>query len=153
MLCGVFLLGDQFLKWQALHGWQVPKVWRGVVGWQPFLNPGVAFGIPIPNFLVLLFTVPIIAILIFLLQQQLSRLAPPSGTKAGTFTALLLVLTGAVSNLIDRFTFAHTIDYILVFTAVINLADVLIVVGFVVYLISLRNERQEVKKTKKQENN
>lgn len=148
MGCGVFLLIDQLLKWQALYNWNAPKVWRGVLGWQPFLNPGVAFGIPIPSYLVLLFTIPIIAIIIYLSQQQLSRLSPTSENRASIFTALLLILTGAVSNLIDRLTFAHTIDYILIFTAVINIADILIVAGFLVYLVPLRNT-----KTKKQEIN
>jgi len=51
-----------------------------------------------------------------------------------------------VSNFFDRLAYRQTIDYLRLFTGVVNLADALIVVGFVVYLIN-----QEIKKSRKQE--
>ena len=43
--------------------------------------------------------------------------------------SLILIISGALSNFIDRILFGATIDYIRIFTGVINLADVMIVVG------------------------
>jgi len=50
------------------------------------------------------------------------------------FASLSLATAGALSNLIDRVVYGHTVDYILIFTGIINLADVLIVVGIVGYV-------------------
>ena len=47
----------------------------------------------------------------------------------------MLVFTGALSNLIDRMVYGYTVDYFLILTGVINLADVMIVAGFVIYFV------------------
>jgi len=49
--------------------------------------------------------------------------------------SLGLILFGALSNYIDRVLFGATIDYIRLFTAVINLADVMIVGGVGLLLV------------------
>ena len=42
---------------------------------------------------------------------------------------IYLIVAGAISNLIDRILFTITIDYFRIVTSIINLADVMIVVG------------------------
>ena len=133
IVCGLFLIGDQVLKWQAWHGWGGAKLVGGMFGWQPFFNYGVAFGFPLPNWLVVLFTIPILVFLIYLIVRQ-GNLKNKIG--------LILIFTGAVSNLVDRIFLHHTVDYLRFFTGVINLADVLIGIGFV--LIFLRKKEEAV---------
>lgn len=136
---GVFLILDRFLKWQALHGWSAPRLVHKWFGWQPFLNPGVAFGIPLPSWLIILLTVPIIILLIYHVvriryQANESKLGYVLCNMCYAF-----IIAGALSNLIDRIIYGKTVDYILIFTGVINAADVLIVFGFLLYLLYSSN--------------
>jgi len=126
-LIGLFLFLDQWLKWQALHDWQNPHLLNNFFGWQPSLNPGVAFNIPLPGILIIFFTIPIIFILIFLFFKYTNFLSR---------IALLLIIFGALSNLFDRIYYQNTVDYFLILTAIINMADMMIVGGFILYLIS-----------------
>lgn len=121
---------DQLIKQLSLYIYTSNHLLFGMVGWNPFQNHGVAFSLPLPNILTIAFTVPIIIIIFFLLwhfhqkQNQLRH-----------FISLTLIFWGASSNLLDRFIYKTTIDYYLVGTGVINLADILIVLGFIIYLL------------------
>jgi len=132
LLGGVFLLLDQMLKYLALHSFNPEHTYLGVVGWKPFLNPGVAFSLPVPQIVILLFTFPVLLLLAFLIYQSFVQ---PEKNSPGLNLALSLVFFGALSNLIDRLLYQHTVDYMLIFTAVLNLADVMIVAGFLIYLL------------------
>lgn len=127
-ISGFFLLLDQFLKWQATHNWQEPKFIYQHFGWQPFLNQGIAFSLPIPNWLTIIFTIPIIIIISSLIKAEYNNIS--------RYSAWSIILSGALSNLIDRLIFHYVIDYLAFFTAAINLADVLIVGGLLIYLIN-----------------
>ncbi|KKP59502.1 MAG: Lipoprotein signal peptidase [Candidatus Magasanikbacteria bacterium GW2011_GWC2_34_16] len=124
----LFLL-DQSLKWQALHNWNTSHLINKYFGWQPFLNSGIAFGIPLPSWLIILITIPIIFLLIYLLIKN----------KNIFYTvAYLLIILGAISNLADRLLYNNTVDYLQILTGVINLGDVMIVFGFVIYICNLK---------------
>ena len=60
-------------------------------------------------------------------------------------TGYALIFFGALSNLFDRLLYHHTVDYLLIFTAVINLADVMIVGGFVIYFLMIKSEARNTK--------
>lgn len=126
ILSGVFLFLDQFLKWQSLHAWNVPKLFWKYFGWYPFLNSGVAFSIPLPNWLTLVVTWPVILGIGLWLGYNVMR---KKEIVTMEFFGVVLVLFGAVSNLTDRIIYGSTLDYLRFFTGVINLADVMIVVG------------------------
>jgi len=122
---GLFLL-DRILKWLSLHD-SAPYLINKWLGWQPFLNTGIAFGIPVPNILTVFLSILILGVVFYLII---------AGTNRNTvnFFALILIFAGALSNLIDRIWIANTVDYFLTFTSLFNLADVFIVGGFVLYL-------------------
>lgn len=124
-----FFIFDRFLKWQALHGWNEDYLLNKHFGWHPFLNPGVAFGVPVPSWLIIVLTIPILVLLIY----HVSRLTYQA--RMLHVTCYVLIIAGALSNFIDRLLYNHTVDYILISTGVINLADILIVAGFVIYLL------------------
>ena len=88
-------------------------------------NSGIAFNIPLPIPAVLFVTfLIIIAILIECHQKQ-----QPIITLAGT-----MIVLGATNNAIDRVIHGFTTDYILLFgRSVINLSDVLILTGALVF--------------------
>lgn len=95
------------------------------LGWEFFLNPGVAFGIPIPGQVMTMITPPIV---IFLFWQLTKKYNEPK-TLFSELCGLVLIIFGAASNLIDRMVINYTVDYLRLFYSVINLADIMIVCG------------------------
>ena len=135
---GLFLLLDQFLKWQATHGWRATHLLSPHFGWELFFNTGAAFGLPIGNKPILFFTVLIMGVVLYLLLKELKKQIPDSVL----LLAWSLILFGAISNLADRFIHAYVIDYMLLGTAIINVADAMIVVGLGIYLLKLFRTKQ-----------
>ncbi len=142
-LPGLFLILDQWLKWQATHGWREPHLTLGGwFGWEPFYNAGIAFSIPVPSVLVIFATIPVMLIMLFSLTRELAgHHQADESSYLYRIQALACIIAGALSNFIDRVQSAFTIDYLRVFTAVINIGDILIVLGFLLYLHSLRKKR------------
>lgn len=132
LLCGLFLLSDQILKWISLNLWLEKKLLIGGFGWYPFKNYGVSFGIPLPNWLVILFSVPVLFLIIFLLKKAEIVLQQ---------YALYLIIFGAISNLFDRVYYKFTADYLLILTGVINIGDMMIVAGFILYFFSIYKQK------------
>lgn len=123
LVSGFFLFFDQLLKYIVRHNPQdnyyLLKPW---IGWEYFENPGIAFGIPVPQFLIVILTPIIIVLLIAWWVQK-------KDTNLLFYLGTTLIIAGAISNLIDRMLFSFTIDYIRILTSVLNVADVMIVVG------------------------
>ncbi len=98
------------------------KPWIGI---ELFKNPGVAFGLPLPNWLLVVGT----PILLFFLGWQLyKKLNHPKSLPLELF-GYILVIAGALSNYYDRFVYEITVDYLRLLYSVINLADVMIIMG------------------------
>lgn len=121
-LGGFFLFVDQIIKYYFFHhhtfSAYIIKPWLGL---EYFENHGIAFGLPVPGWLVIVYTpFVILLLLLFIGKKQ---------TSWQKNIALCLILAGAISNFIDRIFFEFTIDYIRVVTSILNIADVMIVVG------------------------
>lgn len=121
-LSGLFLFVDQLTKYFFVHhpkfSWYIFKPWLGL---EYFENPGIAFSLQVPSAVIIVLTpFVLLGILLFFFKNS------PSPKKS---LALALLLSGAVSNFIDRIFFEFTVDYIRVFTSILNIADILIVVG------------------------
>lgn len=134
---GFFLCADQILKWMALHIYTSPKLVTPYIGWELFLNRGAAFSLPVGNRTILLFTAPIVAIVIYQLLRELKKNIPSYIFAAGC----IYIILGALSNAFDRVVYGPVIDYILLGTAVINIADLMIVFGLVLYILHLSYPR------------
>lgn len=142
ILGGFLFLLDQVLKYLARTNPQITYIWKQSFGWEYFANTGVAFNIPLPNSLVILLTPLIIFGLSALLIQNKKILTVQK--KLG----LILIIAGAISNFIDRILFNVTIDYLRIFTTVINLADVMIVIGVILLLLKNPKSKTVSKKLK-----
>jgi len=125
-ISGFFLLLDQFLKYQSTNSWTAKHLMYNYFGWQPFLNKGVAFGLSLPN----IFTIVLTAIIIFCILLILKK-EYKNNIK---FLSWILILTGALSNFFDRIYHGYVIDYFVFVTGIINVADVLIVAGLLLYI-------------------
>ncbi len=141
LMCGFFiLLIDQGLKLFAFANQSFKKyLIEPWLGWEYLGNHGIAFGLPIPN-LLLIFITPFILLAIFILLGKMYE-----KDKQLPF-ALILILSGAISNYIDRVLFGITIDYIRVYNSVFNISDVSIVVGAIAFL--LRDKKSYIVKKK-----
>ena len=126
---GFFLFADQFLKWVARSNPEFEyHIFGKWLGWEYMANSGIAFSLPFPNWLLVLIT----PLIIFGLIIWAIKHAPHSmehGTWNMEHVSFALIISGAISNFIDRVLFSATIDYLRIFTGVINLADVMIVIG------------------------
>ena len=127
LISGFFLLLDQALKYLARTNSDFSfYLWKNWFGWEYMGNTGVAFSLPMPNIVLLIITpLVLLGVSYFLVSRK---------KKSNIFGGLLFLL-GAVSNYIDRVLFSVTIDYLRIVTGVINLADVMIVVGVVVLFL------------------
>lgn len=136
---GLFLLLDQFLKWQATHSWRTSRLLSPHFGWELFLNTGAAFSLPVGNKLIIFFTAIIMALVGYLLIKELKKITPDTLL----LFAWSLILGGAISNLADRIIHTYVIDYFVLGTAIINVADIMIVLGLGIYMAKLYQTKKE----------
>ena len=94
-------------------------------------NTGMAFGFNDGNGKNIFLTICILAIIASFIKNQLERI----DTK--TTIALSLAISGGISNLIDRIFRGGVFDFIRVFTITFNLADILIVLGWILLIVFL----------------
>ena len=129
---GFFLLADQVLKYFARTNPDLTYyIWKPWLGWELFLNKGISFSLPFPNWLIILLT-PVLLLLLFAWSRE---------KKCGRWFqfGVCLIITGAISNFVDRILWGATIDYLRVLTGVINLGDVGIVVGAVGLVVNRKS--------------
>lgn len=118
---------DAVLKLHALMYFQDEQVAK----LKPFLslalhrNPGIAFDVPIPLYIVLPITLVICGVFSWLVYKRWTSNTPQA---LAAFAAVI----GALGNGIDRLLNGFTTDYLIFFkTSAINLSDVLILLGIV----------------------
>ena len=126
IISGFFLLLDQFLKYQSTNVWTNKYSVLKYFGWQPFFNRGVAFGFSLPNILTVVLTLIIILFILLILKKEYENNVK--------FFSWILILSGSISNLFDRIYYGYVIDYFTIITGIINIADVLIVSGLLLYI-------------------
>ena len=135
---GLFLiLTDQTLKYLARTNQAAGLTWKNLIGWEFFANSGIAFNIPFPTIVLNILTPLIIFYLIVLLLK--------SDKNKFRFLALTLIISGALSNYLDRILFGVTIDYLRFFTSIINLADIIILIGVVILLSKSYNLKRVIR--------
>lgn len=105
----------------------------GILEFTRHMNEGLVANIAVPKTILLAVSFAILAILgIALYQAALDRALLH-------VTALSFILGGAIGNLWDRMTQGYVFDWILLFgRSVINLADVAIGLGILIYILSVR---------------
>ncbi len=111
---------DIYFKFLANNN-GLPEIAGNIFAIRFFANPGIAFSIPLPQFITLIIT----GTLIPLLTWKFFSLKNPK-----IKIALLATILGAGSNFFDRIYNNFTTDYFILFnTSAINIADILIITG------------------------
>ena len=135
VLAGLIALFDWTLKIYAIERLPPTGSLGGFVDLILHKNPGIAFDIPVPIWVIAPLTVVVCLWLAVFSYTNWSH------TKSIS-TAANIVIIGAAGNLTDRLMHGFTTDYILLFEkTVINLADILIITGIFGLLWYTRNTR------------
>lgn len=93
-------------------------------------NTGVAFGLPVPYTLLIIGNIVLMGLIIWIINKEFD-LEQPIGK-----SALVLILAGALGNLIDRLTRGFVVDFIGVWSwPNFNLADAYISVGILLMIV------------------
>ncbi len=126
-----FFVADRIFKFLFLGDWLNSFFsFFKMIEFHFFANYGIAFGWPINKAFIIILSSFLI---IFIGGWLLNCLKQKDFYQS---TALILVLFGAISNLIDRLLYGFVIDYIgLKYFTIFNLADVLITLGVILLLI------------------
>ncbi len=126
---GLFFLIDQIFKYLARsHPDFSFYLLPNRLGWEFYTNNGIAFSIPLPSILILTLTPAVLLLLIYITATEKNK-------SPLFFLSLLLIIFGAFSNLIDRIFFQATLDYIRLYSGVINVADIMILSGAVLFVV------------------
>lgn len=125
ILTGLLIVFDQLSKWAAQIYLSIPlRIIPGFFELTYVKNQGIAFGLKIwPT--VLLGLIPIILLVsVYFFYKELNMAQPLS------VLILSLILSGGLSNMIDRLRFGWVIDFISIWRyPVFNVADVYVTVG------------------------
>lgn len=96
-------------------------------------NEGLVANLPVPLPLIILITIVVLGLVLWMLRSAIER--------KNVFGAISLgvLIGGALGNFVDRLTLGYVFDWILVFSrSAINIADICILLGALVYAGSVR---------------
>lgn len=145
VLAAFVVFADRFTKQIALtklNPSQTTDLLPNVVGMTLHRNYGAVANIPIPLLLITGITVIVIAILV---RATWKNILQGRNVRAAAYAC---IIGGAVSNLFDRLSYGYVIDWILLVNrSVINLADIAITVGILIYLLSLKIPQTDTSRT------
>jgi len=124
-----FFTLDQHLKWKALL-FPSHNIFGDFFRFQFVKNPYIAFSIPLSGKILFFVISCIIVFLIFWLILSLKK------QKIYQSIFFIIIIFGAISNLLDRANFGYVIDYLdLKYFTVFNVADIMISVGFIFLIV------------------
>lgn len=99
-------------------------------------NPNIAFGIKISEILFYVLWIPIVFLLAIYLCKKYFMPAPPTGRHDILY--ITLIMSGAISNIIDRLYYGCITDFIdLRVWPVFNLADIYITIGAIMIIYQI----------------
>jgi len=127
-----FVILDRFFKILALNYYENIKLdlISDYFGFTLAKNYYIAFSLPLSGPIL---TVFIVVIILILLYFELTLIKKQEHIQA---MCLTFVIFGAISNVIDRIKYGFVIDYLdLKYFTVFNIADSMIVVGVVLFII------------------
>lgn len=119
VILGIAVLLDRFLKTLVEQpAFLNTQFGFKYFGFEQFHNFGIAFGIPIPLPLVIVISIGFI-VWLFFITKKLPTL----------HFWFITIAIGAISNLTDRIVYGYTIDYLRIINSIINIADLLVIIG------------------------
>lgn len=148
LIAGAIILLDQYTKGVIRENLAFQETWMPWAWLAPYArivhwyNTGVAFGMFQNGNVIFSILSAVVSVAIFVVYPRIPR------EERISRLATIMMLAGAVGNLIDRLTVGHVTDFISVGTfAVFNVADMSITCGVALLILGLwLQERRERKK-------
>ncbi len=123
---GFLFCADRIFKSLSASSFSKENIFGGFFGWFPSVNSGIAFGLKLPQILIIFLSILFIIFLLEYFRRNENMLL-----RFGIF----FILLGAISNLFDRLIYGKTFDYLILYISLFNIADILIVTGAVMCAI------------------
>lgn len=130
----LLFLEDRLMKWLSLNYFPregffiIPNFFKIKL----FFNPGIAFSLPLNEYLIYFLIFAILIILFYFLIQSYSQ------KNLFLIFILTLIIVGSFSNLIDRLRYGYVIDFLQFWILpIFNLADLMIIIPVV--FLAVRN--------------
>lgn len=143
IVIGIFL--DQIIKIFVVKYQEIPVI-NGVLKFSYLKNSGMAFGLGDKKLLeVILSNIIVLGIVVRFMIMQKERIDKK------TKVSLILIISGGISNLIDRIARGGVVDFAKfenINLPVFNLADVFVVFGFILFAYSLAIQTDQIIKWK-----
>lgn len=142
-VCLIVFMLDRVTKFYAVRYWATEYMLAPSISFQLTYNRGISWGIGNSgNYLhYFLITALIIAITCLLIAYTYRQ-----WRSGNAIWGELLVITGSLSNIIDRFVYGGVVDFIMLYWRqytfpIFNIADIAIVIGVGIMFLQLNHER------------
>ena len=139
-----FVVIDRLLKVLALNYYEHDKVSlvSDILTFKFAKNYNIAFSLPVISSFILNI---LIAIIIIILLYYFLFYIKSSKYQSAQYLALIII--GAISNLVDRISYGYVVDYFdLKYFTIFNIADMMIVGGVIVIILSQLSIKKEQNK-------
>jgi len=130
ILAGLTALIDQLCKFYAEKFLAEKTIGTSIFRLEYSQNTGIAFGIPVPFYLLIALTIFMMGFVIYFAISELNLKNEMS------IVAISFIIGGALGNLIDRLTHGYVIDFIGIWKwPNFNVADAHIVIGILLLIV------------------
>ncbi len=131
ILASIFALIDQISKYIAVKHLETPVSLIGEIFMLEYTeNPGMAFGLPMPYWILLFGSIFLLILIIFIAKKELDL------SKFPARFSVALIVGGALGNIIDRIVNGYVVDFIKIWRwPNFNVADIFITVGILLIII------------------
>jgi signal peptidase II len=133
LVIAIFFIVDRYLKILAVNMVATApiKLIGNIFSFHFTVNYYIAFSIPLSGWIISALIVLIIAILIY----YIFYLTVNKKARRGEILLLTIIILGAISNVLDRFSYGYVVDYLeLKYFTVFNLADIMISGGAIILI-------------------
>lgn len=130
-LSSIFIIFDQVTKYLSLWFWKTQTPVIGDLFYFKYTeNPGIAFSIMLPFWLIIVLNLALFIILGYFVVKELNL------ESKLTKLASAFIFAGGIGNLIDRVVIGNVIDFIKIWKwPTFNLADIYVAVGILLIII------------------
>lgn len=131
ILAAFLAILDQISKWLVIKYLTTPYILiEKILKFEYSQNTGIAFGIPIPYYILIALTILLIIFVIYFTRNELDLDSPISRI------SMAFIIGGALGNLIDRLANGYVVDFISVWKwPNFNFADSLVTIGILLLII------------------
>ncbi|MFH1620483.1 MAG: signal peptidase II [Patescibacteria group bacterium] len=132
IIIGIFAI-DRILKTIFINRPVPQSLFSGFLEFTKHENYGLIANLDVAHWPVICFSSAVIILLFFVLRQSIEK------NNVIQSVAFSLIIGGALGNLYDRIILGYVFDWILLFrTSIINLADLMIFFGLLLYATSIK---------------